>query len=179
LLYDYLGAKYLYTAQVGFGFTAESLKDYLHYFFGRHADDEGLTDDKIGRNMAKIISSKLRKKAESPEYQRVSLKAIAKAEGIRFVCGNIWRTLTEAFGAERIDEAARDVLTGRATEAPRGGQTRGEPSAAAPMGAAGPTGQLAERLGAETGKTGTALQFELSRRITRRVSERSRAGRLK
>lgn len=111
-LYDYLGAKYLYTAQIGFGATAETVKHYLEYFHYPPADTAVLPDNKLGRNMAKLVWSHCRRLAEQPEYREYTLKEIVAASDLTYTFGNIWRTFEDVYGEDAVRQARRRALRG-------------------------------------------------------------------
>jgi len=111
-LYDELGAAYLYTTQVGFGLTAETMKDYLTFFYSLAPLYSGkpLPDNKVGRSLEKIILSKARRRAEAPEYRETHLKVVGQAENLAFLCDNVGRSFREAFGMPAYDRAVRSTL---------------------------------------------------------------------
>jgi hypothetical protein len=74
-----------------------------------------LPESRLGRSLEKVIVSKIRRKAEQPEYRDWSLRQIAQKEGVTFTLGSVGRTFVEAFGRERV-ERARAKLDGN----PRG-----------------------------------------------------------
>ncbi|MBI3987192.1 MAG: protein kinase [Lentisphaerae bacterium] len=111
-LYDELGAAYLYSPQVGFGLTAETLKDYLAFFYAPEPRPAGrpLPDNKLGRSLEKLVLSKVRRKAEAPEYQGRRLKEVGQAENLAFHCDNVGRGFREAFGLPAYERAVRAAL---------------------------------------------------------------------
>ncbi len=118
-LYDYLGGQYLYTPQIGFGHTAETLKDYLTFFYGTHDPALPLPDTRQGRSLEKVVATKIRKKAELPQYRDFLLRYIVQKEGVPLTLGNVGRTFTEAYGAARVQQAQAAVepsLTGEAAQ---------------------------------------------------------------
>jgi serine/threonine protein kinase len=115
-LYDYLGTHYLYTPQVGFGLTAETLKDYLTFFYEKHDPAQPLPESRLGRSLEKVIVSKIRRKAEQPEYRDWPLRQIARQEGVALTLGTVGRTFTEAFGRDRVDQARAHLDAGLAAE---------------------------------------------------------------
>lgn len=111
-LYEYMGSSYLYTAQVGFGPTAETLEHYLRFFYGAPPVDRPLPDDKTGRSLAKIIYSKYRRKAEEECYAGQTIKNIAVQEKAEFCCGNVYRSFENAFGAKQIEDLVYGLCRG-------------------------------------------------------------------
>ena len=114
-LYDYLGGQYLYTPQIGFGHTAETLKDYLTFFYDYHDPAQPLPETRQGRNLEKVVATKIRKKAELPEYRDYLLRYIVQKEGISLTLGNVGRSFVEAYGAARVQQAQETLdpsLTG-------------------------------------------------------------------
>lgn len=111
-LYEYMGAKYLYTPQIGFGATAETLEHYLA--FTRESWDPGsaLPDNRVGRSLAKVISLKHRRVAESPDYREYTLKQIVGALRVSYVHGAVRRTFEDAYGVELVQRARRMVYGG-------------------------------------------------------------------
>ena len=116
-LYDYLGGKYLYTPQIGFGHTAETLKDYLTFFYETHDPASPLPDTRQGRSLEKVVTTKIRKKAELPAYRDYLLRYIVQKEGVSLTLGNVGRSFAEAYGADRVQAAQAAIdpaLTGEA-----------------------------------------------------------------
>ncbi len=111
-LYDYMGGHYLYTPQVGFGHTAETLEHYMRFFYGAPAGDKPLPDDKTGRSLAKIIAGKYRRFAEQPQYQDTLLKKIAAQQCAEYICGNVYRTFEEAYGANKLESLVYGLCRG-------------------------------------------------------------------
>jgi serine/threonine protein kinase len=109
-LYDYVGTSYLYSNQVGYGMTAETLRYYLSFFHSRHTPEAGLPDNKIGRNMVKIINSQYRRLAERAEYASSILADVAAQNQVEYRCGNIWRSLEKVYSPSDITEAMRNTL---------------------------------------------------------------------
>jgi hypothetical protein len=106
-LYDYLGSEYLYTPQVGFGPTVETLRDYLSFLHGGHEPAAPLPDTRLGHNLARVIGAKFRRKAEAPEFSGLPLAEIARRQGVEFVMGAVGRTFAEAFGRGTAEDAVR------------------------------------------------------------------------
>jgi serine/threonine protein kinase len=109
-LYDYVGSEYLYTPQVGFGPTAETLKDYLEYFYHPRDPEEPLPESRQGRSLERVIASTVRRKAEQPEYRGYLLKYVVSREQIPLTFGSVGRTFARAFGEDRADAARRALL---------------------------------------------------------------------
>ena len=97
-LYEYLGAEYLYTSQIGFGPTAETLRDYLEFFYSSYDPLSPLPDNRFGRSLEKLICAKFRRKAELPENRGTLLRDIVARANRSFTLGHVARTLEEAFG---------------------------------------------------------------------------------
>ena len=109
-LYDYLGQQYLYTSQVGFGITAETLKHYLDFFYTSPDPNGALPNDKYGRNLAKLINSKFRRMAEDPAYANHKLSDVATQQNTAYINSGVSRTFAEGFGQQPLDAAIRDTL---------------------------------------------------------------------
>lgn len=118
-LYDYLGGHYLYTPQIGFGHTAETLKDYLTFFYETHDPALPLPETRQGRSLEKVVATKIRKKAELPAYRDYLLRYIVQKEGVPLTLGNVGRSFVEAYGAARVQKAVAALAPGLAGEAAR------------------------------------------------------------
>ena len=109
-LYDYVGQQYLYSSQVGFGITAETLKSYLEFFYSNTDPTSALPNDKQGRNLAKLITSKYRRLGEDPAHEQTLLADLAAQSGAHYINGSVYRSFAEAFGAVPLETAIRDTL---------------------------------------------------------------------
>jgi len=104
-LYDVIGEDYLYTPQVGFGVTAETLAAYLSLFDGHFLPKEPLPDNSFGRQLRKLTMMKARRRAEREEFQNVSIKDTRLSDESTFTYGNVFRPFTEAYGVEVVKRA--------------------------------------------------------------------------
>ncbi len=109
-LYDYVGQQYLYSSQVGFGITAETLKSYLEFFYSNPTLESALPNDKHGRNLAKLITSKYRRLGEDPAHAKTLLADLAAQSGAHYINGSVYRSFAEAFGPVPLETAIRDTL---------------------------------------------------------------------
>ncbi|MBN1670273.1 MAG: protein kinase [Kiritimatiellae bacterium] len=104
-LYDMLGEQYLYTPQIGFGMTSQTMTAYMRMIEEDHPPAEVLPHDGHGTQLRKLVSSKCRRKAEREEYRTLSIKDTRLREDLDFVYGSIQRPFAEAYGEETVKAA--------------------------------------------------------------------------
>ena len=78
-----------------------------------------MPDTRQGRSLEKVVATKIRKKAELPQYRDFLLRYIVQKEGVPLTLGNVGRTFAEAYGAARVQQAQAAVepsLTGEAAQ---------------------------------------------------------------
>lgn len=162
-LYDYLGMNYLYTSEIGFGLTQETMIDYLQFIESAPDQGESLPDNGYGRNLTKLISSKVRRHAEetgTPVQEATS--------SLEYTFGNIRRTFEEAFGARyrvALEEPFLDIIS----EDCEGRELDEEISKIKSASIADLKHTLEKQLAEETGQYGFQLAKELNNQIYDRI----------
>ena len=126
-LYDCLGSRFLYTTEVGFGPTTETLRHYLHLFLAGLDEDERLPGGRCARNLEKLITA-----ASSGAATSIGRHGRDADNAAPPTMGDVYRDVLEAYGAERLlCQAAQVAVEERLDDDEGSGATPGSDEVAA------------------------------------------------